>query len=71
MVERPIQPRFMGPQGSFPGPPPYLGGAPGAEDTSQWKLPKYEELEDEPPPYTPPTQTPNQGKRLILMIGEP
>ncbi|XP_072014403.1 uncharacterized protein [Amphiura filiformis] len=63
MVERPIQPRFMGsPQGSFPGPPPYLGGQPVEEDTGQWKLPKYEELEDAPPPYAPPTQIDNQGE---------
>ena len=75
MVERPIQPRFMGtPQGSFPGPPPYPPGA----DTEQWKLPKYEELDNaqqapnssflgQPPPYAPPAQTGNPGMFVAVL----
>ena len=49
--ERPAYPHVMtgnAPVGAFPEPPPYSGIITGMGPSSEWKLPKYEDL---PPPY--------------------
>lgn len=42
------------PVGAFPEPPPYSGIIGGMGQSTEWKLPKYEDL---PPPYVNPTPT--------------
>ncbi|XP_011675056.1 leucine-rich repeat extensin-like protein 3 [Strongylocentrotus purpuratus] len=55
--ERPAYPHVMtgdAPVGAFPEPPPYAGIIGGMGQSTEWKLPKYEDL---PPPYVNPTPT--------------